>query len=263
MSLEETLDGTHQDTTLTDEIRVDFLVEGGLIQVSGTNTDTKGNGALLSLAGGILENSEGRVDTATFLEKTTDSEARTLGGDQDNVNIYMMNVNWLDMGSERFYLQKHDTLFTLGRNDTGLIFVDNGKTVGEIKGLAGSQERSHLGPDGLLVGIRKQVHDNGGLLSGVQDGEQVLSRNPSFFNSLLESLTLTLPNDNVNTIVTEVKSLTTTLRTITKDSNGIVLESLKKLFTGNVRSLVNGLLGTAKVKSLVATDLLGNLQIEW
>jgi hypothetical protein len=88
LSLEKTLDGSHQDTTLTNEIRVDLLVESGLIHVSRTNTNTKGNSALLSLATDVLENGEGGVDTTTLLEETTDSEARALGGDQDNVNIY-------------------------------------------------------------------------------------------------------------------------------------------------------------------------------
>ena len=152
-------------------------------------------------------------------------------------------------------------IVTFGRDDASLILVDHGETVGEVKSLARSQERKHLGPDGLLVGIRKQVHDNGSLLGGFQNGKQVLSGNPSFLNSLLISLTLTLTNDNVDTVVTEVKSLTTTLRSITEDSNGIIFESLKELLTGNVRALVNGLLGTAKVKSLVATNLLGNLCI--
>jgi hypothetical protein len=115
-----------------------------------------------------------------------------------------------------------------------LVLVDNGETVREVKGLSGSQKREHIRPDSLLESIRKQVHDNGSLLGGFQDGEQVLSGNPSFLNSLLVGLTLTLTNDNVDTVITEVESLSTTLRTITKDGNGVILEGLKKLLTRNI-----------------------------
>ena len=81
------MDGTHQDTTLTDEIRVDFLVESGLIQITSADTDTESDSAVLSLARDILENGEGGVDTTALLEETTDSETGTLGGNQDNIDI--------------------------------------------------------------------------------------------------------------------------------------------------------------------------------
>lgn len=151
---------------------------------------------------------------------------------------------------------------TFRGDNLGLILVNNGETVREVKGLSWGQERSHLGPDSLLVSIRKQVHDDGSLLGSLQDGEQVLSGNPSFFDSLLESLTLTLTNDNIDTVVTKVESLTTTLRTITKDSNSVILEGLEQLLAGNIRSLIDDLLGTTKIESLVATDLLSNL-MKW
>jgi hypothetical protein len=38
------------------------------------------------VATGILVNSEGRVDTTTFLEETTDSETGTLGGNENDIN---------------------------------------------------------------------------------------------------------------------------------------------------------------------------------
>jgi hypothetical protein len=131
--------------------------------------------------------------------------------------------------------------------------------VREVKGLSWGQERNHIGPDSLLVSIRKQVHDDGSLLGSLQDGEQVLSGNPSFFDSLLVSLTLTLTDDNIDTVVTKVESLTTALRTITKNSNGVILEGLEQLLAGNIRTLINNLLGATKIKSFVTTDLLGNL----
>jgi hypothetical protein len=150
-------------------------------------------------------------------------------------------------------------MLTLRGDNASLVIVDNGETVREVKGLSGSQERKHIGPDGLLESIRKQVHDNGGLLGSLQDGEQVLSGNPSFINSLLVGLTLTLTDDNVDTVITEVKSLSTTLRTVSEDGNGVILEGLEKLLLGDIGTLVDSLLGTTEVEGLVATDLLGDL----
>lgn len=87
LSLEQTLNGTHQDTTLTKEIRVDFLFKGGLVQVTGTNTDTQGNSTLASLAASILVDCERRVDTTAFLEQTADSETGALGSNQNHINV--------------------------------------------------------------------------------------------------------------------------------------------------------------------------------
>ena len=46
-------------TTLTVEVRVDFLLKGGIVHVAGTNSDTEGNSLLLGLAGDILEDGDG------------------------------------------------------------------------------------------------------------------------------------------------------------------------------------------------------------
>lgn len=128
----------------------------------------------------------------------------------------------------------------------------------KVERLARSQQRLHLRPDLLLVGIRKQVHDNSTLLDGVQHREQVLARNPAFLNSLLESTTLTLTNNDIDAIVAQVQGLTTTLRSVTKHSNRVVLERLQKLLAGNIRSLVYGFFDATKVQRLVAANLSRN-----
>lgn len=161
------------------------------------------------------------------------------------VTTFAASAHTTDIDSE-----SKNTL-TLGRDNISLVLVDNRETMGEVKGLARSDERCHLGPNSLLVGIREQVHDNGSFLGSLKDREKVLAWNPAFFNSLVEGLAFTLTNDDIDTIVTQVQSLTTALGTIAKNSNGIILEGLKQLFTGNIGALINGFLNTTKVKGLV------------
>lgn len=105
------MDATHQATTFTVEIRIDLLFEGGLVQVTAANSDTKGNGLLLSLASDVLEDSEGRVDTTALLEERADGTARALGGDEDDINV-------------------------LGDVDLGAILENGGEAVREVEGLA-------------------------------------------------------------------------------------------------------------------------------
>lgn len=104
------MDTTHQATTLTVKVRVNLLLEGGLVQVTGTDGNTEGDSLLLGLAGDVLEDGNGRVDTTTLTEERADGTAGTLGGDEDNVNV--------------------------GRDlDLGLVLEDGGETVGEVEGL--------------------------------------------------------------------------------------------------------------------------------
>jgi hypothetical protein len=51
-------DATHQDATLAVQVGVDLLLKGGLVEVSGADTDTEGDGLLPGLAGHILVNSD-------------------------------------------------------------------------------------------------------------------------------------------------------------------------------------------------------------
>jgi hypothetical protein len=53
------VDTTHQAATLTVQVGVDLLLEGGLVHVSGTDGNAKGDSLLLGLAGDILEDGDG------------------------------------------------------------------------------------------------------------------------------------------------------------------------------------------------------------
>jgi hypothetical protein len=87
LSEEHAVDTAHQATTLAVQVGVDLLLEGGLIHVSGTDSNTEGNGLLLGLAGDVLEDGDGRVDTAALTEESADGAAGALGSDEDDVDV--------------------------------------------------------------------------------------------------------------------------------------------------------------------------------
>jgi hypothetical protein len=108
---EHALDTTHKDTTLTVKVRVDLLLEGGLVGVTGTDGDGDGASLLHGLAGHVLPDGDRGVDTTALLEEGADGAAGTLGGAEDDVDV-------------------------LGGLNTGVLVEDEGETVGEVEGLA-------------------------------------------------------------------------------------------------------------------------------
>jgi hypothetical protein len=104
------VDSAHQAATLTVQVGVDLLLEGGLVHVSGTDGDTEGNSLLLGLAGDVLEDGNGGVDTAAFTEESADGATGALGRNEDDV----------DVG---------------GDFDLGEVLEDGGETVGEVESL--------------------------------------------------------------------------------------------------------------------------------
>lgn len=230
LSKEHTVDTTHEATTLTVEVGVDLLLEGGLVEVTGTDGNTHGDGLLLGLAGNVLEDGNGGVDTTALTEESADSTAGTLGGNEDDVNVS-------------------------GDVDLGEVLENGGETVGEVEGLALGEEGLDSGPSLRLGGIGEEVHDDGTLLNGGVDIEQVLAGDPAVLDGLLpRSTILTDTDDDVQALVTQVKTLTVTLGTVTDESKGIVLEELVELLTGPIGTLVDILLDTGEVNGLDTTD---------
>jgi hypothetical protein len=78
---------TTYDTSLSVKVRENLLLKGGLVEVTGTDGDTEGNGLLLGLTGNILPNGDGRVDTSALEEEGSDSSSGSLGGDEDDVDV--------------------------------------------------------------------------------------------------------------------------------------------------------------------------------
>ena len=166
---------THQATTLTVQVGVNFLLEGGLVEVTTANTNTESNCLLLGLASEILEDSDGRVNTTSLAEESSNSSAGALGGNEDNIDI-------------------------LGNIDLGLVLEDWGETVGEVESLCELAETiahddsnylslGDLGLDcgpGLALGsVTEQVHDDGTLGDSLINIEEVLSWNPAVLLSIL------------------------------------------------------------------------------
>jgi hypothetical protein len=104
------VDTAHQAAALAVQVGVDLLLEGGLVEVAGADGDTESDSLLLGLAGDVLEDSNGRVDTAALTEEGADGAAGALGGDEDDV----------DVG---------------GDLDLGEVLEDGREAVGEVEGL--------------------------------------------------------------------------------------------------------------------------------
>jgi hypothetical protein len=105
------VDTAHQATTLAVQVGVDLLLEGGLVHVSGTDGNTESDGLFLGLAGDILEDGNGRVDTTALTEEGADGTAGSLGGNEDDVDIG-------------------------GDFDLGEVLEDGGEAVGEVESLS-------------------------------------------------------------------------------------------------------------------------------
>lgn len=84
---EHAVDSAHQATTLTVQVGVDLLLEGGLVEVAGADGNTEGDSLLLGLAGNVLVDGDGGVDTAALTEESADSAAGALGGNEDDVDV--------------------------------------------------------------------------------------------------------------------------------------------------------------------------------
>ncbi|KAH3660712.1 hypothetical protein OGATHE_005044 [Ogataea polymorpha] len=230
LSKEHTVDTSHQTSSLTVQVRVDFSLEGGLVNVTRSNGNSQSNGLLLGLTSNVVPDGVRRVDTSALLEKRSHSSTRTLRSSQDHVN-----VGWW--------------------HNVGQLLEDRRESVGEIQGLSLGEQRLDGRPGLGLSSVRKQVHDDGSLLDGLSDVKQVLTWNPSVLNgSLPRSTILSDTNDDVQTVVSQIQTLAVTLGTVTDQSKSIVLEVLKQLLSWPVSSLVDNLLDTTKVDLLDTSD---------
>lgn len=230
LSKEHTVDTTHQTTSFTVQIGVDLLFKRGLVDVTGTNGDSQGNGLFFGLAGDVVPDGVGGVNTSALLEQGSDGSTGTLWSSQDDVDVGW----WVNLGQ---------------------LLEDWGETVGEVKGLAFGQERLDVGPGGRLGSVRQQVHDNGTLLDGFVDREQVLTWDPSIFDGGLPGGTvLSDTDDDVQAVISQVQTLAVTLGTVTNQGHCVVLEVLQQLFSWPVGSFVNQLFNTAEVNLLQASD---------
>jgi hypothetical protein len=104
------VDTAHEAATLTVQVRVDLLLEGGLVEVARADGNTECTSLLLGVTSDVLVDSEGGVDATALTEEGTDGTARTLGGAKNDINV-------------------------LGNVDLGDILEDGGEAVGEVESL--------------------------------------------------------------------------------------------------------------------------------
>ena len=150
LSKEHSLDTSHENTSLSVEIRVDLLLEGSLVGVTASDTHGESDSLLLCLSSDILEDGDGSVDSSSLLEEGSDGSARSLGGSEDDIDV-------------------------LGWYDLGVILVDDGETVGEVQSLALLDVRGDVVPGLGLGSVREEIHDDGTLLESFVDGEEGLA----------------------------------------------------------------------------------------
>lgn len=84
---EHAVDAAHEAAALAVQVGVDFLLEGGLVEVARADGDAHGDGFLLGLACDVLEDGDGGVDAAALTEEGSDGAAGAFGGDEDDVDV--------------------------------------------------------------------------------------------------------------------------------------------------------------------------------
>lgn len=163
-----------------------------------------------------MEDGDGGVDTTSLAEESSNSSARALGGNEDDIDIG-------------------------GNIDLGLILEDRGETVREVESLKISiyieswnffftyLALGDLGFDcwpGLtLSGVREQVHDDGALGDSLINFEEVLSWDPAILLGVLPRLAVLADTDNyIQSIIAHVQGLSVTLRSVSDDSHCVILE---------------------------------------
>lgn len=80
-------------------------------------------------------------------------------------------------------------------------------------------------PCRALCGVAQEIHDDGALLDGLVDIEQVCAGDPTILLRLFPACAV-FPdtNNHVESIVAQVQTLTMTLRAVTDESEGVIFE---------------------------------------
>lgn len=228
-------DTSHEDTTLTVEVRVDLLLERRLVRVTGSDGDGERARLLHGLASHVLPDGDRRVDSAALLEQGADGAARTLGRAEDDVDV----LGSLDSGvlgvHERESVREVKSLaFSLpgfrNQNVSSFPFSFSGETIEMAH-----DEGLDVLPGLRLGGVREEVHDDRTAVDRLVDGEEGLSGDPSVLLGLLPRLSsLADTDDDVDTVVASVESLSVTLGSVPDESERVVLEVFLEFGEGPV-----------------------------
>ena len=234
---EHAVDATHEAAALTVEVRVDLLLEGGLVEVAAADGDTESDGLLLGLAGDVLVDGEGRVDATSLAEERSDGAAGTLRRAEDDVNV----GGHLDLG--QVLEDGREAVREVQGLRSGWVSFLNFSTPPEYAHRQGGGGRSQaylalgeLGFDGrpglALGGITEQVHDDSTAGDGLVDLKEVLAGDPAVLLGILPRLAvLSDTNDDIEAVVTEVETLAVALRAVADEGKSVVLEVVLEQLT--------------------------------
>ena len=152
-------DGSHQHTSFSGQVAVNFLFKSGFKQIARSDTYAQRDHPVPGFSGSILKNGIAGVQPLAFEEQPPQRGSRSLGCHQDHIHIF-------------------------GRDDARLIAVSDPETVRKVKRFARGQMFFNGGPYGDLSGIRKQILDDGPFFAGIFYFKQV----HAFFPSVLKGL---------------------------------------------------------------------------
>ena len=205
LSQQQTLDSTHQSTAFAGQVGIHFLFECRFEQITGTDTDTQCDYPIPCFTRCILEDCVAGVQATSLQEHTAQWSARTFRSDQDHV-----------------YISRRD--------DVGTFLVSDSETVGEIQRLARSQVFLDARPAFDLSGVGKQDLYDGCFFASFFDTEQCFARHPTVGNSLVVRLARTLSYDHIETVVTQVQTLSRTLNTVTDHCDYFIFQHFSCFF---------------------------------
>ncbi len=220
----DTLNGTHQRSAFTGEVAVNLPLEVGFEHVTATDADTESHHAIVSTTRCVLIDGVARVEPAFFEEQATERSSRTLGSNENNVDI-------------------------LGRNDTGTVGVGDAEPVREVQSLARSELFLDGGPQRNLRSVRHEKQDHRPFLSCLGHGEERFARHPTVGHGFVPFgfEPRLLAHDHIESVIAQVLRLGGALNAVTDDSDSFVLQSFERFAHGKFFAEQDIFLDTAKI----------------
>ncbi len=198
----------HENPALAGEIADDFAFEGRGEKVPGADPDSERQRFFAGLAREVLEDGKARIDAAAVEEVGAHGAAGALRRHQDDIDVR-------------------------GRDDTGLVLVDDGEAVREVKRVARLQAGLDLGPHGHLTGVGEQVLDHRGALGGFLRGKQGLTGDEAVGQGAVPGFSaLALADNHAQAVVAHVEGLARALDAVAHDGDHLGRQHRARLLQG-------------------------------
>ena len=171
-------------------------------------------------------------------------EAEKIDGNAVTQNITgaITTINNISNNEATGYIQydmiKGGIYLSISDRFAGTIVPSNSKAMREVKSFSRSQVRFDRRPYRHYGCIRQQAHNDSTFLTSLLNAKQCFTRHPSVSNCLLISLTRTLSNDYIETIIAQIARLSRSLYTITDHCNCFIFQNFtcffqRKFFAGH------------------------------